>query len=87
MEYCYSFWFDEVSIAPPHPPFFLEEILFQSRMFVICLSCSSLIGPFFVSVEEEGGEEERMVGVDLKKGILMEIVIDTGVTCRKYKLG
>ena len=28
-----------------------------------------------------------MVGVDLKKGILMEIVIDTGVTCRKYKLG
>ena len=28
-----------------------------------------------------------MVGVDLTKGILMEIVVETGETCRKYNLG
>ena len=41
-----------------------------------------------MSVEGDGGEEEeRMVGVDLKRGVLMEIVIDTGETSRKCNLG
>ncbi len=38
-------------------------------------------------VEGDSGEDERMIGIDLKKGILMEIVIDTGETFRKYSLG
>ena len=28
-----------------------------------------------------------MVGVDLKEGVLMEIVVASGETCRKYNLG
>lgn len=31
--------------------------------------------------------EERMVGIDLAKGVIMEIQISTGKTCAKHKLG
>ena len=32
-------------------------------------------------------DEERMVGVDFGKGVLMDIAIDTGKTFAKHKLG
>lgn len=31
--------------------------------------------------------EERMVGVDLSKGVILEIQIANGKTCAKHKLG
>ena len=45
----------------------------------------TLTGPFIVNVEARASsEEERMV--DLKNGVLMEIVIDTNEISRKYNL-
>ena len=38
-----------------------------------------------MNVEVDGSEEERMV--DLKNGVLMEIVIDTNEISKKYNLG
>ena len=32
-------------------------------------------------------EEERMICMDLAKGVLMEIAIGNGKTCAKHKLG
>ena len=32
-------------------------------------------------------DEERMVGIDFGKSVLMEIAIDTGKTFAKHKLG
>ena len=44
-----------------------------------------------VEVEREernkGGTEERMVGVDLSKGVIFEIQITTGKTFAKHNLG
>ena len=34
-----------------------------------------------------GQVEERMVGIDLSKGVIMEIQLTTGKTCAKHKLG
>lgn len=45
-------------------------------------------GTFIVDIKGDSGvEEEKMIGVDLKIGILMEIVVDTGETCRTYRPG
>jgi hypothetical protein len=38
-----------------------------------------------VSVEGDGGDEERMV--DLRKEVVMEIIIDSNKISRKYNLG
>ena len=44
-----------------------------------------------VEVEGEernkGGTEERMVGVDLDKGLILEIKISTGETFARHRLG
>ncbi|XP_028398133.1 nischarin-like [Dendronephthya gigantea] len=43
-------------------------------------------GTFFVRIEGDVGDEERMVVVDLKKEILMAIALDTVETYAKHKL-
>ena len=42
-----------------------------------------------VDVEDKSADqmEERMVGIDLSKGVIMEIQIPSGKTCAKHKLG
>ena len=35
----------------------------------------------------QGSTEERMVGVDLDKGLILEIKISTGETCARHSLG
>ena len=35
----------------------------------------------------QGGTEERMVGVDLSKGVILEIQIATGETFARHNLG
>ena len=40
-----------------------------------------------VEVETKGEGEELMVGVDLCKGVILEIQISTGKTCAKHRLG
>lgn len=35
----------------------------------------------------KGGTEERMVGVDLDKGLILEIKISTGETFARHRLG
>lgn len=36
---------------------------------------------------DKGSTEERMVGVDLSKGVILEIQITTGKTFAKHNLG
>lgn len=48
-------------------------------------------GTYMVEVKREGlnqeGTEERMVGVDLSKGVILEIQIATGETFARHNLG
>lgn len=39
------------------------------------------------TAEDDKVYEERMVGLDLSKGVILEIQIANGKTCAKHKLG